>query len=381
MTTVAPNVFPPPGGKGTLADPDRSGTAAQVARIAESIPAMLYYADANGRYRYVNPAYCRWIGKTSRSLVGAEVIAMEAGGMDPIGAVEVQRRVSAVLAGADQQFRLARREPGRARRLAEAHYVPDRNDDGEIAGFSAVLFDVTGHADALDQSHRERERFVHIASHDLQEPLRMVASYCNLVDRRYGQALDEDGREFLAFAVDGASRMQALIDDLLAYSRITTRGREPLAVESGAGLRAAMTQLRPEIDAAGAEVTHGPMPMVMADEIQLVQLFRNLLSNALKFRSPDRVPRIRVSAVPEERGWRFTVADNGIGFDGKFADAVFDIYRRLHTHDAYPGTGMGLAICKSIVDRHAGRIWADPRPDEGVAIHFTLCSPAEGTSC
>jgi PAS domain S-box-containing protein len=342
---------------------------------------MLYYADADGRYRYVNPAYCRWVGKTSAALVGAEVIAVEAGGTDSAGAAEVQRGVSAALAGADQQFRLARRQNGRGRRMAEAHYVPDRNENGEVAGFSAMLFDVTGHAEALDQSHRERERFVHIASHDLQEPLRMVASYCNLVDRRYGQALDEDGREFLAFAVDGATRMQALIDDLLAYSRITTRGREPLAVESGAGLRAAITQLRAEIDAAEAEVAHDPMPVVMADEIQLVQLFRNLLSNALKFRSPDRTPRIRVSAVPEEREWRFTVADNGIGFDAKFADAVFDIYRRLHTHDAYPGTGMGLAICKSIVDRHAGKIWADPRPGEGVAIHFTLSSPAEGTPC
>lgn len=228
-------------------------------------------------------------------------------------------------------------------------------------------------ADELQRSNAELEQFAYVASHDLQEPLRMVSSYAGLLKRRYQGKLDADADEFIGFAVDGVTRMQGLINDLLTYSRA---GREPKPSEptdSNAALDRALRNLKGAIEEKGALVTHGDLPSVMANPLQLSQLFQNLIGNAIKFCS-DRRPEIRISAEQTGREWTFCVRDNGIGIDPQYADRIFLIFQRLHKRDEYPGTGIGLAICKKIVERHGGRIWVESRRGEGAAFYFTFRS-------
>jgi PAS domain S-box-containing protein len=229
----------------------------------------------------------------------------------------------------------------------------------------------------LARSNEELQQFAYVASHDLQEPLRMVSSYTQLLDRRYGDKLDGDAKEFMEFIVDGAARMKQLIEDLLAFSRVGTRGREFQEVASEAALTKALANLRGAAQASGATVTHGVLPVVFGDNGQLVQVFQNLVGNAMKFRG-EAAPRIHVEG--EERGqvWLFTVRDNGIGLDPQYSDRIFMMFQRLHNKADYPGTGIGLAICKKIVDRHGGRIWVDSRPGEGCTFGFTLARPQQG---
>jgi light-regulated signal transduction histidine kinase (bacteriophytochrome) len=223
----------------------------------------------------------------------------------------------------------------------------------------------------LQRSNEELQQFAYVASHDLQEPLRMVSSYTQLLERRYGDRLDGDAREFMEFIVDGAARMKQLIEDLLAYSRVGTRGHELAPADSGAALDKALVNLRIAQEASGAVVTHDTMPMVFADSGQLTQLFQNLIGNAMKFRGPT-APRIHVGSQTRDRVWVFTVQDNGIGLDTQYADRIFMMFQRLHNKTEYPGTGIGLAICKKIVERHGGRIWVDSRPGEGSTFGFTI---------
>lgn len=237
----------------------------------------------------------------------------------------------------------------------------------------------------LARSNRELEQFAYVASHDLQEPLRMVSSYTQLLARRYKDKLDDDARDFIGFAVDGATRMQQLIQDLLAYSRVTTRGREAEPVDSGDAFREALGNLEFLIEETGAEVLADGLPSVLADRTQLVQLFQNLVGNAIKFRKPDSAPRVQVSAVKDPSGlhladqtisnWIFSIRDNGIGIDSKYFERLFIIFQRLHTQNQYPGTGIGLALCKRIVERHGGKIWVESNPGEGSTFHFTLRAP------
>jgi PAS domain S-box-containing protein len=225
--------------------------------------------------------------------------------------------------------------------------------------------------DELARSNAELERFAYVASHDLQEPLRMVSSYLQLLERRYKDRLDSDAHEFIGFAVDGATRMKALINDLLAYSRVGSRGKtyKPTACE--AVLERVLLNLEVAIAESEAAVTHDPLPVVRGDEIQLQQLFQNLISNALKFRS-EAPPHICIKVQPVDGQWLFSVQDNGIGFEQQFADRIFVIFQRLHSREEYSGTGIGLAICKKIVERHGGRIWAESEPGQGSTFYFTL---------
>ena len=229
----------------------------------------------------------------------------------------------------------------------------------------------------LKRSNAELEQFAYVASHDLQEPLRMVSSYTQLLLRRYGDRLDGDAREFTAYIVDGAARMKQLIEDLLAYSRVGTKGKEfkPVPVESA--LRRAIVNLRAAIDESGAAVTYDALPVVEADDTQLAQLFQNLIGNALKFRSAS-VPRIHVSCIQKPTEHEIVVADNGIGIEAQYFERIFMVFQRLHNKGEYPGTGIGLAICKKVVERHGGHIWVESKPDEGSAFHFTL--PKEGAA-
>jgi PAS domain S-box-containing protein len=226
-------------------------------------------------------------------------------------------------------------------------------------------------AEELVRSNAELEQFAYVASHDLQEPLRMVASYLQLLERRYGQLFDQDGHEFIQFAVEGATRMKALINDLLAYSRVGTHGREMEPVDLDGALSQALTNLTLVIEDHQAVVQADPLPTVLGDEVQMIQLFQNLIGNAIKFHS-EAPPQVQVCVEREENQWRFSIHDNGIGFDPQYASRIFVIFKRLNQQEAYPGTGIGLAISKRIVERHFGKIWCESVPGQGSTFFFSL---------
>jgi len=234
-------------------------------------------------------------------------------------------------------------------------------------------------AQELARSNEELQQFAYVASHDLQEPLRMVSSYTQLLARRYATLFDGDAREFMAFIVDGATRMKQLIEDLLAYSRVGMRGREFQLTDCGASLQSALVNLRAAIDASGTTITHDPLPSVTADGSQLAQLFQNIIGNAIKFRSAE-APCIHVRAQEQDDAWVISIKDNGVGIDPPYFERIFIMFQRLHGKGEYPGTGIGLAICKKIVDRHGGRIWVESEPGRGCTFCFALPKRQEADS-
>jgi signal transduction histidine kinase len=224
------------------------------------------------------------------------------------------------------------------------------------------------HTTALERSNTELREFAYAASHDLSEPLRTIASYLQLLERRYGNELDDEADQFIGYAVDGATRMRKLIDDLLAYSRVERTEVVAQPVDLTETVAVVMRSLAPAIEEAGATVEVGPLPTLAADPTQMAQLFQNLVANALKFRHPDRPARVEVRGERVGHGWRLTVADDGIGIEPEQAEKVFGMFQRLHGRDAYEGTGIGLAICRKIVERHGGRISAEPNPGGGTRM-------------
>jgi len=247
---------------------------------------------------------------------------------------------------------------------------------------TAAIRDITNRKDAeahlvqnvkeLNRSNEELEQFAYVTSHDLQEPLRMVASYTQLLSRRYKGKLDSDADEFIAFAVDGANRMQRLIQDLLTFSRVGKKGQDLLDISSDDALQQAILNLRGAIEESGAIVTRGPMPEVKANETELTQLFQNLVGNGIKYQGPG-TPHIHISAVKNgSPKWIFSVQDDGLGIDPQFFERIFGMFQRLHKRDEFAGTGMGLAICKKIVEQHGGSISVDSTPGKGSTFHFTL---------
>jgi PAS domain S-box-containing protein len=224
----------------------------------------------------------------------------------------------------------------------------------------------------LARSNAELEQFAYVASHDLQEPLRMVASYTQLLGRRYKGRLDPDADEFIGFAVDGARRMQELINDLLAYSRVGTRALHVEALDTGQLVDQVIGDLAAAIADAGASVTRDELPIVRADGTQLRQLFQNLIANGIKFSRPDTPPDVHLSARRDRNAWTFTVSDNGIGIEAQYLDRIFVLFQRLHSRGEYPGTGIGLAICKKIIERHGGHIDVESQPGTGTTFSFTI---------
>jgi signal transduction histidine kinase/HAMP domain-containing protein len=231
---------------------------------------------------------------------------------------------------------------------------------------------VAERTELLERSNQELEQFTYVASHDLQEPLRSVAGFLQLIERRSGAVLDEEGKEFIQRAVNAAQRMQTLIADLLHLSRVGTRAPDMQPVDSAKPLEAALRSLQHSIDASGVKiVVKHHLPTVLADESQLAQLFQNLIGNAIKFHREAR-PLVQISAESENGNWKFSVRDNGIGIDPEYFERIFQVFQRLHGRDAYEGTGIGLAIAKKIVERHGGRIWVESKPEKGATFYFTL---------
>jgi hypothetical protein len=258
---------------------------------------------------------------------------------------------------------------------------PEFDVRGELHQIVVTFMDITERkraedalalqADELKRSNAELERFAYVASHDLQEPLRMVSSYLQLLERRYKDRLDGDALEFIAFAVDGSRRMKTLINDLLAYSRVGTRGKEFQLTDCETVLEHCLANLRFAIEESQAEISHDSLPHVMADEVQLEQLFQNLIGNAIKFRG-ETLPRIHIGLTRQGKNWVFSVQDNGIGIDPTYFERIFIIFQRLHTRSKYEGTGIGLAVSKRIVERHGGRIWVKSQPGSGSTFYFTI---------
>jgi signal transduction histidine kinase len=232
------------------------------------------------------------------------------------------------------------------------------------------------HTTELQRSNSELEQFAYVASHDLQEPLRKVASFSQLLQRRYAGKLDARADQYIEFAVDGAKRMQALINDLLAYSRVGRSDREPALVSSDAALTQARANLAEQIEETGATIETGHLPLVLAEMALLIAVFQNLLSNALKF-SGGKPPRVVITVRRDEPFWVFSFSDNGIGIEPEYAERIFVIFQRLHERTAYAGTGIGLAMTRKIIENFGGRIWLDTAVTEGTRFFFTLPMPQE----
>jgi light-regulated signal transduction histidine kinase (bacteriophytochrome) len=223
----------------------------------------------------------------------------------------------------------------------------------------------------LARSNAELQQFAYIASHDLQEPLRMITSYLELLERRYKGQLDEKADKFIAYAVDGATRMQTLINDLLSYSRVGSRSQDLELVDCEKILQNVLTNLQMAIKQNNAIITHTPLPRVSADPSQLTQLFQNLISNSIKFRREDP-PQIHLEVQDTDGKWLFTLQDNGIGMEVQYLERIFIIFQRLHSKTEYPGTGIGLAVCKKIVERHGGNLWVESQHGQGSTFYFTI---------
>jgi signal transduction histidine kinase len=259
-------------------------------------------------------------------------------------------------------------EMGQRRRAEEEVHMLNADLEQRVADRTAELNE---RAKELARSNSELQQFAYVASHDLQEPLRMVASFTQLLAKRYKDKLDDDARDFINYAVDGATRMQALISDLLNYSRVGTQGKPLERTDSEALFKRVLESLQFNIEESGAVIVSDTLPVVMADPQQLGQLFQNLLTNAIKFRGAGP-PHVRISTERNGNEWKISVRDNGIGISQEHAERIFVIFQRLHTKTEYPGTGIGLAICKKIVERHGGSIWIEPSPGGGTTFCFTI---------
>ncbi|MCR6631856.1 MAG: CHASE domain-containing protein [Magnetospirillum sp.] len=322
------------------------------------------------------------------ALVGGELATVEGLPFWEVGWLDVEaerRRCREALerAAKGEWVRLdVLRHDGEAEMRVDVSFKPVFNDAGEVAWIVAEGRDLTERlrredalnraVDALTRSNQELERFAHIAAHDLQEPCRTIISYAQLLERRAVDRLDRDERDFLAYMIGGAHRMRDLVADLLAYSRVEAKAAPFEAVDCAGVVAGVLADLQRTVAEAGAHIEVGELPVVLGDGPQLAQLFQNLVGNALKFRAADRVPEIRISAMREPTRWHFVVADNGIGIAPAYHRRVFEIFQRLHGPDRYPGTGIGLAICRKVVERHGGRIWVDSEDGRGSRFHFVI---------
>jgi PAS domain S-box-containing protein len=345
--------------------------------LVENLPQMICLKDLDFRWSTCNSNFLRDLGRSAAEIVGKtdyDFFPREVA--ERYRASDLRVLASGTIEEMDESYPV-----GGERQVVHIVKTLVRDDEGEPSGILAIFWDVTEKrrterklletVEAFRRSNAELEQFAYVASHDLQEPLRMVSSFTQLLAQRYRGKLDKDADDYIAFAVDGANRMQKLITDLLSYSRLETRGKPFKSVDAGVVLGQAVLNLRAAMEESGALITNDRLPEVSADESQLLQLFQNLLANSIKFRS-EHNPRIHVAATRQEDEWRFSVSDNGIGIESEYYERIFVLFQRLHPASAYPGTGIGLTICKKIVSRHGGRIWVESELGKGSTFYFTL---------
>ena len=343
---------------------------------------MLCIADLNGCFKRINPAWQATLGFTTEELCAAPYVDF----VHPDDRDATLAEAARLTAGMDTimfENRYRCKDGSYKWLLWHAHA------DFQTTLIYAVARDITERKRAEDmlkataaeltRSNDELSQFAYVASHDLQEPLRMVASFLQLIEKRYDSVLDEDGKEYIHFAVDGAKRMQALIQDLLSLSRVQSGVRPLVPVDCAKIFRDASDNLRIAIAEADATVTCDSLPEIVGDNVQIAQLFQNLMDNAIKFRGTGAV-RIHVGAVRRPGAWEFSVSDNGMGIEPQFFERVFGIFQRLQTREQLSGTGIGLAVCKKIVERHGGKIWIESEPGRGATFFFTIPDKKPGTS-
>jgi PAS domain S-box-containing protein len=357
--------------------------------LVDTLPVSILRKDLKGRVTYGNRGYCEKMHKPLSELVGKTDFDLF-----PRELAEKYSNDDDKVVTTGKMFEdIEEHRTGDGQRI-HVHVLkaPVLDAKGAVVGTQVIFWDVTARklaeealekaATELARSNKELEQFAYVASHDLQEPLRMITSYTQLVGKRYGDRLDDSAREFMQFAVDGAMRMQRLIQDLLVYSRVGTRGKPFEHTPCDQVLDNALANLKIAIEESNAVITREPLPVALGDPVQLTQLFQNLIGNALKFRG-EQPPAIHVSAVRRAcakaahtgdalEEWLISVRDNGIGIEPQYFERIFVIFQRLHAREQYPGTGIGLAICKKIVERHSGRIWVESKPGAGSTFGFTL---------
>ena len=357
-----------------------SASEALYRQTFELATAGIAHVDLSGRFMKVNRRLCEILGYGEQELIGRPV--KEISHPEDRNLTDSQRM--RVRSGEKPSVRFEKRYIRKSGAIVWVDLsVALACDASGVPQYEIALFDdITERKKAeaalreaheeLKRSNAELEQFAYVASHDLQEPLRMVSSYTQLLMRRYGDKLDGDAKDFTAFIVDGATRMKQLIEDLLAYSRVGTRDKNFKPVDAESSLKRALTNLRAAIQDSGATVTQDKLPTIPCDEVQLAQLFQNLIGNALKFRKPDVTPAVHVGAADQGAEWEFMVRDNGIGIEPQYFERIFMVFQRLHDKGEYPGTGIGLAIVKKVVERHGGRIWVQSQPGAGTTFHFTM---------
>jgi PAS domain S-box-containing protein len=345
-------------------------------RIFETSPIGITVVDADRSIRTVNERAAEVVGLPREELLDLEYDeslfdATDADG-NPLEDGVFEQVLTTGDAVYDEERRITR--PDGNRISLSVSGAPLHDPSGEISGVIFAFEDtteLTETVDRLEQSNDRLRQFAYAASHDLQEPLRMVSSYLQLLESRYRDELDEDAREFIDFAVDGADRMRRMVADLLEYSRLEQHDQQLEPVDCDAVVERVLADLRAQIEENDAEIVTDTLPTVRADENQLEQLFQNLISNALKYN--DESPRVEIAARQRNNRWEFSIADDGIGIDPDHTGQIFDVFNRLHGDtEEYSGTGIGLSLSQKIVERHGGRIWVESEPGEGSTFYFTL---------
>ncbi len=348
--------------------------------LLEAAPDAMVVVDQRGVIVLVNVQTEKQFGYPRDELLGREVASIIPEGFAERLAADALRTTEVALAQQiDTGIELSGRRKDGSDFPIEIMLSPLASPDGTLV--TAAIRDITARRRAeailqdtvgeLKRSNEELEQFAYIASHDLQEPLRMVASYTQLLAKRYKGKLDADADDFIAFAVDGAERMQRLIRDLLAFSRVGSKGKELTMISSEDALEQALRNLRGAVEDSGATIHHDGLPMALADEMQLVQLFQNLLGNAIKYHRGE-TPVLHVSARSDGERWLFSVRDNGLGIEAQHFERIFGMFQRLHKREEFEGTGIGLAICKRIVERHGGTLTVESQPGSGSTFTFGL---------
>lgn len=357
--------------------------------IADSVPALIAYVDCDQRYVFCNAAYDDWFGLSVKDVVGMHVQDV----FDTATYLSMEPHIKKVLAGQKDSYEIQLNHRLKGPRINNTELTPHLDDNGKVLGYCVLSTDITrikrAEADAdeknrelsnalrkIEQTNRELEQFASVCSHDLQEPLRMVKGYLELLQKRYTHLFDDKASTYFHYILKGTTRMDELIKGLLDYARLEDPVRMMGEVHLQEILGEALENIAPLTSKNNVEITSDSLPHVKGYDIQLVQLFQNLLVNSIKFRRREP-PRITISAERIDNKWRISVSDNGIGISPKYSETIFKIFQRLKTENECPGTGIGLSICKKIVENHGGKIWYEGNDNQGTTFYFTL-PPAAG---